>query len=221
METALRMFETGGPVMIPLALCSILALAIALEKAYSLRTRRIITPEIAKLVEGMGDGDDSAALIAECGDIDTGAARVVRAGLENRELPRSENIETLQAAARQEVGSFERGLMMLEIITGISPLLGLLGTVMGIFNVFNVIVEQGIGEASVLSGGISEALITTIVGLFIAIPSLVAHSYFTKRVDELMLEIERYANILIHKLYGVGSLGRRRTDSDAREEAAG
>jgi biopolymer transport protein ExbB len=84
-----------------------------------------------------------------------------------------------------------------------------------------VIVERGVGEASVLSGGISEALITTIVGLFIAIPALVAHSYFTKRVDELMLEIERYANILIHKLYGVGARGRRRTDSAAREEAAG
>jgi biopolymer transport protein ExbB len=221
LETALRLFETGGVVMIPLALCSILALAIVIEKTYSLRAKRVITPKIAELVEDMGDGEDSAALIVVCRRVDTAFARVVRAGLENGELPRSENIETLQAAARQEVGSLERGLMMLEIITGISPLLGLLGTVLGIFHVFNVIVERGVGEASVLSGGISEALITTIVGLFIAIPSLVAHSYFTKRVDELMLEIERYANILIHKLYGLGSRGRRRTDSAAREEAAG
>ncbi len=221
METALRLFETGGVVMIPLALCSIFALAISIEKAYSLRARRVISPEIASLIEGMNGGEDSAALIAVCRHVDTAFARVVRAGLENGELPRSENIETLQAAARQEVGSLERGLLMLEIITGISPLLGLLGTVLGIFHVFNVIVAQGVGEASALSGGISEALITTIVGLFIAIPSLVIHSYFTKRVDELMLEIERYTNILIHKLYGMGSRGRGRADSAAREEAAG
>jgi biopolymer transport protein ExbB len=84
-------------------------------------------------------------------------------------------------------------------------LLGLLGTVLGIFHIFNVIVNTGIGEASRLSAGISEALITTIVGLFIAIPSFVAHSYFSKRVDDLVLEIERYANILTFKLYGTPS----------------
>jgi biopolymer transport protein ExbB len=77
--------------------------------------------------------------------------------------------------------------------------------------VFNVIVERGVGEASILSGGISEALITTIVGLFIAIPALVAHSYYSKRVDELVLEIERYANMLVHKLYSGRSPARAET----------
>lgn len=136
-----------------------------------------------------------------CQRVDIPFARVIRTGLLNSGLPRAENVEMIQASARHEVGSLERGLLMLEIITGISPLLGLLGTVLGIFHVFNVIVERGVGEASILSGGISEALVTTIVGLFIAIPSLVAHSYFSKRVDELVLEIERHATILIHKLY--------------------
>lgn len=189
--------------MIPLLICSILALAIIIEKAYTLRMRRLIDPEIAGLVERLEGNQEMITSVAVCERVNTPFARVIKTGLANRGLPRSENVEMIQAAARQEVGHLERGLLMLEIITGISPLLGLLGTVLGIFHVFNVIVETGIGEASVLSGGISEALITTIVGLFIAIPSLVAHSYYSKRVDEIMLAIERYANMLVHKLYGL------------------
>jgi biopolymer transport protein ExbB len=201
LETALHMLRAGGITMIPLVICSILALAIIIEKAYSLRARRVIAPEIVGLIETMRGNEDMLAPAAICRRVDTPFARVISAGLANRSLPRAENVEMIQAAARHEVGSLERGLLMLEIITGISPLLGLLGTVLGIFHVFNVIVERGVGEASILSGGISEALVTTIVGLFIAIPSLVAHSYYSKRVDELVLEIERHANVLIHKLY--------------------
>lgn len=202
METALHLLRAGGMTMVPLILCSILALAIIIEKAYTLRVRRVISPEIVGLVESIHGGDDAVSSIAVCERTNTPFARVIKAGLVNRRLPRADNVEMVQAAARQEVGTLERGLLMLEIITGISPLLGLLGTVLGIFHVFNVIVERGVGEASILSGGISEALITTIVGLFIAIPSLVAHSYYSKRVDNLVLEIERYANLLTLKLYG-------------------
>lgn len=187
--------------MIPLAMCSILALAIIIEKAYSLRTGRVIAPEIAGVVEDTNPSGDVVASIAVCRRVDTPFARIIETGLANHRLPRGENIEMVQAASRHEVGSLERGLLILEIITGISPLLGLLGTVLGIFHVFSVIAERGVGEASILSGGISEALITTIVGLFIAIPALVAHSYYSKRIDDLVLEIERYANLLMHKLY--------------------
>ena len=193
--------------MVPLVICSILALAIIIEKAYMLRTRKVLSPEIVALVETAGAKGDTVAPAAVCERVNTPFARVIKTGLANNNLPRAENVEMMQAAARHEVGHLERGLLMLEIITGISPLLGLLGTVLGIFHVFNVIVERGIGEASILSGGISEALITTIVGLFIAIPALVAHSYFSKRVDELVLEIERYANMLVHRLYNVRSPG--------------
>ncbi|RJP65506.1 MAG: MotA/TolQ/ExbB proton channel family protein [Candidatus Abyssobacteria bacterium SURF_17] len=204
--------------MIPLLLCSVLALAIIIEKAYTLRGRRVINPEIAGLVEHMHGGEDALASIAVCERVDSPFARVIKAGLANRSLPRTENVEMVQSTARREVGSLERGLLILEIITGISPLLGLLGTVLGIFHVFNVIVERGVGEASILSGGISEALITTIVGLFIAIPSLVAHSYFSKRVDDLVLEFERYANMLTHKLYaGETNAARERLGVEQEE----
>ncbi len=202
METALHLLKAGGITMIPLLLCSVLALAIILEKAYSLRTKRVISPEVASMVENLENSSEIIPSIALCDRINTPFARVIKTGLVNRKLARADTMELVQAAARREVGTHERGLLMLEIITGISPLLGLLGTVLGIFHVFNVIVQKGVGEASFLSGGISEALITTIVGLFIAIPAFIAHSYFSKRVDDHVLEIERYANTLIHKLYG-------------------
>lgn len=203
MDTALHLLRAGGVTMVPLIICSIVALAIIIEKTYSLQTRRVLAPEIVAVVQTIGNKEDTEASVEVCRRVNTPFARIIMTGLVNNSLPRSENVDMLQAAARQEVGSLERGLLMLEIITGISPLLGLLGTVLGIFHVFNVIVERGIGEASILSGGISEALVTTIVGLFIAIPSLVAHSYFSKRVDELVLEIERHANILTHRLYSL------------------
>ena len=207
--------------MIPLTLCSILALAIIIEKAYTLRTRKVIAPEIVGVIENLGGNEDVIPSIAVCQHVNTPFARVIESSLSKYRLPRADNIELTQAVARQEVGVLERGLLMLEIITGISPLLGLLGTVLGIFHVFNVIVDRGVGEASVLSGGISEALITTIVGLFIAIPSLVAHSYYSKRVDELVLQIERYANILTQKLYSGEPARAGKTVGVEREEFPG
>jgi len=206
--------------MVPLVICSILALAIIIEKAYMLRTRKVLSPEIVALVETIGAKEDTGASAAVCERVNTPFARVIKTGLLNNGLPRAENVEMMEAAARHEVGHLERGLLMLEIITGISPLLGLLGTVLGIFHVFNVIVERGVGEASILSGGISEALITTIVGLFIAIPALVAHSYFSKRVDELVLEIERYSNTLMHKLYSGRVLGRGGLAGEQKSEVS-
>jgi biopolymer transport protein ExbB len=221
LESALHLFGLGGMTMIPLAICSIVALAIIIERAYALRTRRVIPPAIVRLVQKMRGAEDVAPSIAACEHNDTPFARVINAGLTNRVLPRAENVEVIQAAARQEVGSLERGLLMLEIITGISPLLGLLGTVLGIFHVFNMIVERGVGDASTLSGGISEALVTTIVGLFIAIPSLVAHSYYSKRVDEHILEMERHANILIHKLYSGSEAPGGQAARPEQEKSAG
>ncbi|MBI5117836.1 MotA/TolQ/ExbB proton channel family protein [Candidatus Poribacteria bacterium] len=221
MNTAWYFLKAGGITMIPLGICSIVAVALIIEKAYVLRTRKVIAPEIVGLIENIDGTEDIVASIAVCDRADTAFARVIKTGLVNYRLPRSENIEMVQAAARHEVGSLERGLLMLEIVTGISPLLGLLGTVLGIFHIFNVIVVSGVGEASRLSAGISEALITTIAGLFIAIPALVGHSYYSKRVEDHVLEIERHANVLIHKLY----LGKPAESTDPgrpeHEEVAG
>ena len=91
----------------------------------------------------------------------------------------------------------ERGLVMLETIAAAAPLLGLMGTVIGMIKVFNVISQQGIGQASVLSGGISEALITTVTGLAIGIPALVAFNYFTNKAESLVMAIEKHSATLL------------------------
>jgi biopolymer transport protein ExbB len=109
----------------------------------------------------------------------------------------------------------ERGLVGLETVAGISPLLGLLGTVVGMIKVFTVISQQGIGQATTLSGGISEALITTAVGLSIGIPSLVAFNYFTNRAENLVLDIEKHCNTLLKQLR---KIQRIRADAAAEFE---
>jgi biopolymer transport protein ExbB len=127
-------------------------------------------------------------------------ANVIRLSLENHGLPREELKEALLDQGRQEVHRLERGLGVLETVAGIAPLLGLLGTVLGILKVFKVISVMGVGQATALAGGISEALITTIAGLFIGIPALVAYNYFSHRAEGLVLEIEKYSNRLLNKI---------------------
>ena len=104
---------------------------------------------------------------------------------------------------RQEVGSLEKGLVVMETIASIAPLLGLLGTVIGMIKVFNVIQQQGLGQTQALSGGISEALITTVVGLSIGIPSVVGYTFFTDKAENLILDIEKYTSKLLRKRKGL------------------
>lgn len=190
----------GGVIMIPLALCSILGLAIVIEKAIALQRRKVIIPEIVAVLDNIKGTDDIGLAMSICEKYEGPFANVIRVGLENRELPKEEIKEALVDQGRQEVRVLERGLVILETIAGIAPLLGLLGTVIGILKVFNVIAEMGVGQASALSGGISEALITTIVGLTVGIPAVVLFNYFSDRAEDLVLEIEKYSSALLKKV---------------------
>jgi biopolymer transport protein ExbB len=125
---------------------------------------------------------------------------IIRVGLENRRREKEEIRESILDQGRQEARKLERGLTILETVAGIAPLMGLLGTVLGMIEVFRVISEQGLGQTQALSSGISEALITTVVGLSIAIPALVAYNYFTHKVEDIVLEIEKYSGQLLKKL---------------------
>jgi biopolymer transport protein ExbB len=125
-------------------------------------------------------------------------ANIMLATLRNQDLPKDELKEIILDQGRQEVRVLERGLVMLETIAAAAPLLGLMGTVLGMIKVFNVISQKGIGQASVLSGGISEALITTVTGLAIGIPALVAFNYFTNKAESLVMDIEKYSTLLLH-----------------------
>ena len=200
MNHVLEFFGKGGLVMYPLLLCSIVGLAIVIEKIITLRRKKVIIPEVVNVLDNIkGTGDISLAL-SICEKHQGPFANIIRTGLENRDLPREELKEVLSDQGRQEIRYLERGLVILETIAAISPLLGLLGTVIGILKVFNVIAVMGVGQATALSGGISEALITTIVGLSIGIPAVVVYNLFSNKAEQLILEIEKYSAVLLSKV---------------------
>lgn len=203
----------GGIMMIPLAICSVLGLAIVIEKAISLKRKKVIVPEIVNVLENIKGPDDIGLALSICEKHQGPFANVIRVGLENRRLPKEEIKESLEDQGRQEVHTLERGLVILDTIAGIAPLLGLLGTVIGILKVFNVIAELGVGQATALSGGISEALITTIMGLSIGIPAVVVYNYFTNKAEELVLEIEKHSSALLKKVTSFQQT--RRVEADA------
>ncbi len=192
MQAIWEFIVKGGPTMIPLGLCSVVALAVALEKLWFLRRKRILIPEVVAVVENLRHEEDVDLTLKICSKYDSAFPNIIRVALENRDLDREELKELINDRGRQEVRSLERGMGVLETVAGIAPLLGLLGTVLGILDVFNVISSVGVGQAQSLAGGIAEALITTIVGLCIGIPALVAFNFFTHRAESLVLDIEEF-----------------------------
>ncbi len=199
--------------MIPLALCSILGLAIVIEKFFSLRQKKVIIPEIVSVLDNIKGSEDVGLAVSICEKYEGPFANIIRTGLENRELSKDDLKEALLDQGRQEVRTLERGLVVLETIAGIAPLLGLLGTVIGILKVFNVISELGVGQAAALSVGISEALITTIVGLSIGIPAVVAFNYFASKAENVVLDIEKYSSALLKKVTSFQSFYQVNSDA--------
>ncbi len=200
MNQVIDFLAKGGFTIYPLILCSVLGMAIIIEKSLALRRKKVIIPEIVHVLENIKGADDIGLAMSICEKHEGSFANIVKVALENRELPNEEIKEALNDQGRQEVHAMERGLVVLETIAGIAPLLGLLGTVIGILKVFNVIAEIGVGQATALSGGISEALITTIVGLSIGIPAVVVYNFFVNRAEGLVLEIEKHSSMLLKKV---------------------
>ncbi len=200
MSNLWEMILKGGVVMIPLFFTSILALAVVIERGFFLRRRRIIKPEILDMIQRIEKPEDAEKATFGLSQQKGPFSNVIRVGLQNHGRSREEIKEAVVDQGRQETRVLERGLGVLETVAGISPLLGLLGTVLGMVRVFRVISEQGLGQTQSLSGGISQALITTVVGLSIAIPALVAYNYFSHKVEDLVMEIEKHSAALLEKL---------------------
>jgi len=200
MSNIWEMILRGGIIMVPLFFTSILGLAVVIERGFFLRRRRIIRPEVLDLVGRIEKSEDTEKAMYGLSQKKGPFLNIVRTGLENRGRSKEEIKEAILDQGRQEARTLERGLVVLETVAGISPLLGLLGTVLGMIKVFRVISEQGLGQTQSLSGGISQALITTVVGLSIAIPALVAYNYFNHKVEDLVLEIEKHSATLLKKL---------------------
>jgi len=185
----LQFLMKGGWLMVPLVFCSILALAIIIEKFLSLgvierRANSFI--EKAKKILNSNDDRKIDKLSALCKMTSSPPSRILQKAIEKRDKSRGEIKEAVEDAGSLEVPYIEKHLRILGTIATIAPLLGLLGTVFGMIKAFNVIAIKGVGEAGALAGGIAEALITTAVGLSIAIPTLVFYNYFTHRTDKLI-----------------------------------
>jgi biopolymer transport protein ExbB len=201
MSETLDLLRQGGWPMIPLAICSLAGLAIILERLVSLRRAVVIDPEVEHLVEQYNGNSSAEEAVNKCRRARGPFARIIEEVLKARGHDRAYVIEAMHSIGRAQLGYLERGLTVLEIIAGIAPLIGLLGTVLGMVTVFNAITAQGLGRPEVLSEGISKALITTVAGLCVAIPALAFHSWFSRRVDDLATEMQNRATGFVAKLW--------------------
>jgi biopolymer transport protein ExbB len=177
--------------MILILLCSVVAVAICFERIYTLNPKKIAPPHLlANVWKQLKAGELDATRLRELKS-SSPLGRILAAGLGNAFHGRDVMRESIQEAASHVIHDLERYLNTLGTIAAIAPLLGLLGTVVGMIKVFAEIMTQGTGNASALAGGISEALITTAAGLSVAIPALVMHRYFIGRIDGIVVELEQ------------------------------
>lgn len=192
-----ELIKSGGFMMFPLILSSILAVAIIIERFMSLRLHKVVPPadiELARKLAGASKLTD--AQIDELRNSSL-VGRVLATGLESRELPRHIMKENVEEAGRHTVHELERYLPALGTIATAGPLMGLLGTVMGMISAFSAINHAGMGDPAELASGIAEALVSTAVGLFVAIPALMFHRYFRAKVDHFVIRMEQEAMRLI------------------------
>ena len=196
-------FQHGGFVMWPLLVCSVAGVAIILERCWVLRRQRLVSTAMATAIDRHGtiDKDDLARLKAVA-EIDTSVlAEVARVAFDHAGSSRAANVEAVQALARQVVGRMERGLTTLGLIAELGPLLGLLGTVNGMLHLFADVASKGMSDPTQISAGISEALVATFTGLSIAVPALIAYMFLRRRIEMLVLEMERHVDELLARLY--------------------
>ena len=198
------MFHTlaaGGWVMPFIIACSVIALAICIERHFALNKQRVAPPHLLASVwqQLRADGLDAQRLKSLRQGSPLGA--ILAAGLANRHQGREIMRESIREAAAHVIHRLERYLNALGTVAAISPLLGLLGTVMGMISVFTEMTTQGTGNAPALAGGISEALVTTAAGLAVAIPSLVMHRHYSARIESIVVDLEREAIKLVDALH--------------------
>jgi biopolymer transport protein ExbB len=201
--TLIDVFKAGGPIMWPLLICSLIAIAIIIERLINLRFTRVLNPAVVERVTALAEGGKVESAIEVCRQKPGIYTNIVLAGLELTDRGEAAVKESVEGAGRHETARLNRYLGTLGTIAGVSPLLGLLGTVLGMIEVFHTIAESGAGQAAQLSSGISQALITTATGLLIAIPALVAHNFFREKAEAIVADLERESLRVLRGLYPI------------------
>jgi len=185
-----------------LLLTSVVGLAIIIERGIALRTGRIIPPAVQAALGGCRTTADWPVLQRICEQHPSPLSRLLLQAGQRRSWPKAENASALETAARHEVALMDRRLVILEIVVGVAPLLGLFGTIYGLIELFNRLGAEGLGDSSVLSSGIALALNATLFGLLAAIPSLAAWGYYNKKVEGLAVEMAALCDqFLIHQYH--------------------
>ncbi|MDX1344513.1 MAG: MotA/TolQ/ExbB proton channel family protein [Sedimenticolaceae bacterium] len=197
----LELVKAGGWLMLPILICSVLALAIIIQRFYTLRRSRVIPDGALQAVYRQYKAGNLTSEYINSLREKSPLEQVLAAALINRNQPRAVMKEAIEEEGRQIVHGLEYFLGALATIAAISPLLGLLGTVLGMIDVFAAIVTAGVGNPGVLAGGISKALITTAAGLSVAIPALIFHEILSSRVDQLILDMEDKAVQMVDVLH--------------------
>ena len=192
--------DKAGPLIWPLGLCSLVAVTIIIERMIALRRGRILPREIVEVVEAVRPAGDLTVAIAVCRRNPGVLSNIMRTGLEQAGQPWEVMRDAVLDVGRQETTLLERHLVWLQTIAQAAPLLGLLGTVLGMIKVFAAISLSGLGDPQALSEGISEAMITTAVGLGIGIPTLIAYNLLAAKSEGLITSIEAYASQLVARL---------------------
>lgn len=204
-QSAVHFFLQGGFFMFLLVLCSVVSVAVIFLRTSALRRKTVMPPFIESSIEELqptGDRESIVRLAKLVRDDISPLGRIAQVGLRHLQWPRSENIEAVQTRARHEIVRMESGLVVLEVIVGIAPLLGLLGAVSGLVTVFaNLGGSATVTDPRGIAKGISEALSTTVVGMAVAIPTLIAYSYFSKKVEEMAAEMESLIADMLAKCY--------------------
>ena len=188
-------------VYIMLIVTSVVGLTFIVERGLALRWKRVLPPEIESAVESCQTREDVPMLKRVCEQRASPLGRLLLLAINRLNWPKEENVDALQTRARHEIVKLERGLVVLEIIVGIAPLLGLVGTILGMMTTFSDVGQAGLNDASKLAQGISLILQATLIGLLIAIPALIAWSYYTKKVEILAVEMETLCDEFVRRQY--------------------
>jgi biopolymer transport protein ExbB len=201
------LIEKGGIVMYPILLCSIIALAVFIERLWVLRRNRIIPGDFIQAIEAQITGKDLNGAMALCERDKSSISNIFLSGLKNAGKGMWLVKEAIEERGGRESIILEKRVGILSTIAQLTPLLGLLGTVSGMIKTFNVISLQGVGNPTMLAGGISEALITTATGLCVAIPTLVCYRIVKDKADSLIFEMEENSVRIIEILDNTAKVG--------------
>ena len=201
-QTIMSFFVKGGLFMWPLLACSIVSVTTIILRGIALREKNVMPLVIQSEIERLVPGGSPERLMRIVSYDQSSLARIARVALQHLRGQRSENVEVVETRARHEMVRLEKGLIVLEVITGIAPLLGLIGAVSGLVHVFsNLGLSSGAADTRQIALGIAEALNATVFGLSIAVPTLIAFSYFSKKVEVMSVEMETLVVELISKCY--------------------